>query len=374
MSETITYISATLRQANLRYLLDRTRGAVGRMHPYFRIDIYLSRLTCCATDLRVGAVSEMHLREGEKVNFGGIICVPAAKLWSIIDALPDKPVTLQGLDKDRLEISCGTYSGIIACVNHEEHFPDMVVPGGAPDVECGGSFLNDIYTGIGHAIGANEDSATSGLSLRAENGRLVGAATDGHRLSVAAISVPYDGDCEPFDTGVTVSGRALGEIKKLACGSSEIRFRDNRMSIEQNGIAIIARLFEKEFPEYRRIIPTDHPHCTVVNSKSLIEVIERVMILSESQGVTIKIRPGMIIISGDNSAGTVFDQVDCETEGAETDICITPRYLLDALKSLARDSEDVVIKYRDEKSSVLFLPADHSNWDERIELIQPRSA
>lgn len=366
-------ISTTLRQANLRYLLDRTRGCVGRMYPYFQIDIYLTRLTCCATDLRVGAVSEMMLREGESVEFGGTVCVPWLKMWNIIDALPDKPVTLTGLDKNRLQITCGTYSGIIACVNPDEHFPDMIIPGGAPDIECGGSFLNDIYTAIGHAIGANEELSTSGLFIRAENGRLVGAATDGHRLSVAAISVPYDGDCEPFNIGVTISGRALGEIKKLSGGSCEIRFRDNRMSIEQNGITIIARLFEKEFPAYRRIIPISHPHCLVVNTREFIEVIERITILSESLGIKLGIRAGMITIIGENSSGEVLDQIDCETTGDDVDICITPRYLMDSLRAL-KNSEDVVIKYRDGKSSVLLIPADHSNWDERIEIIWPRNA
>lgn len=366
-------ISATLRQANLRYLLDRTRGAVGRMYPYFRIDFYLTRVTCCTTDLRVGAVSEMMLREGEKIDFGGTACVSAAKMWSIIDVLPDQPITLKGLDNNRLQITCGTYSAPIACVDHEEHFPDMIIPGGAPDVECGGGFLNDIYAGIGHAISANEESATSGLFLRAENGRLVGAATDGHRLAVAAISVPYDDDCEQFSAGVTISGRALGEIKKLSCGSSEVRFRDNRMSVEQAGITIIARLFEKEFPAYRRIIPTTHPHCLVVNTRGLIEIIERVTILSESLGITLAIRPESLTVSGENSSGTITDQIECQTTGNEAEICITPRYLLDSLRSL-KDSEDVVIKYLDEKSSVLLIPADHSNWDERIELIQPRNA
>lgn len=366
-------ISATLRQANLRYLLDRTRGAVGRMHPYFRIDLYLSRLTSCSTDLRVGAVSEMALRETESVEMGGTVCVPATKLWAIIDALPDKLINLKGLDNNRLQVECGSYSGVIACVDPGEHFPDMIIPGGAPDVECSGSFLNDIYTAIGHAIGANEESATSGLYLRAENGRLVGVATDGHRLSVAAISVPYDGECEPFNAGVTVSGRALAEIKKLSCGCSEIRFRDNRMSIEQNGITIIAMLFEKEFPDYRRVIPTGHGHCTVVNTRGLIEIIERVAVLDESQGITLEITSRILTVTGENSAGEISDTIGCETEGDDVNFCVTPRYLLDSLKSL-RGSEDVIIKYKDDKSSILIIPADHSNWDERIELIQPRSA
>ncbi len=343
------------------------------MYPYFRIDFYLARVTCCATDLRVGSVSEMNLREGESVKMGGTVCISDKKLWSIIDALPDKPVTLTELDKNRLQIQCGTYVGIIACVNHEEHFPDMIIPGGAPDIECGGSFLNDIYTAIGHSIGSNEDSATSGMFIRAEDSRLVGAATDGHRLSVAAISVPYDDDCEPFNNGVTISGRALGEIKKLSCGSSEVRFRENRMSVEQNGIAIIAMLFEKEFPAYRRIIPTTHPHCLVVNTCGLIEIVERVTVLSETLGITLEIHSGWITVTGENSAGIISDQVECETTGEDVTICITPRYLLDSLRSL-KSSEDVVIKYRDEKSAVLLIPADHSGWDERIELIQPRSA
>ena len=372
MSNT-SLISATLRQANLRYLLDRTRGAVGRMHPYFRIDFYLTRVTSCATDLRVGAVSECQLHDGESVEMGGTVCVPAVKLWSIIEALPDRPVVLKGLDNNRLQIECGSYIGVISCVDHQEHFPDMIIPGGAPDVECFGTFANDIYAAVGHAIGKDEESATSCLSLRVENGRLVGATTDGHRLSVAAISVPFDDDCESFTAGVAIPGRALGEIKKLRSGSSEIRFRDNRMSIEQCGIAIIARLFEKEFPSYRRVIPTGHPHCAVVNTRELIEIIERVAILTEAKGVTLQFRSGILTVAGESSAGTIIDQVQCQKEGDDIDIHITPGYLLDALKSL-KESDDVVIKYADESSSVLIIPADHSNWDERIELIQPRRA
>jgi len=363
-----------IRQLGLKNLLDRARGAVGRMHPYFLIDVYMARITCCATDLTVGIVSEIERRDPDTITMGGTICVPAGKFYDIIAALPDKPVKLKLPDNSRLQISCGSYSGVIPCVNPADFFPDMIIPGGAPDTTCSGSFLNDIFAAIGHAIGNDAESATSGMHLRAENGRLVGTATNGHRLSVAAVTVPYDDECESFNTGVTISPRALGEIKKLCCGYSDIRFRDNRMSIEQINITVIARLFEKAYPDYRRVIPTNHPHCTVVNARGFIEAVERVKVLSESDGITLCIGQNEIGITGESTAGVIVDTMDCETSGDATDIRITPGYLLESLKSLTKDSEDVIIKYSDAFSPVLILPADHSNWDERIELIVPRRA
>lgn len=369
-------ISCTIPQKELKYLLDRARGAVGRMYPYFKIDIYLAgRLTCCATDLRVGVISETDNRNKDAVvECGGTICVSADKFYNLINALPENMITFRGLDSNRLEISCGTYNGVFPCVDPEAHFPDMIVPGGSPDVECLGGFLNDIYAAISHAVSTDEEKSIAGINLRAENGRLIGVATNGNRLSLAGISVPYDGECDPFNAGITLAPRSLGEIKKLLCGSCDVRFRDNRMSIEQTNITIISMLYDAAYPNYRRIIPT-HPHSAVVSAAGLMEIVQRVGVLNESQAVTLHIRPGKILVSGESTAGCLIDSIDCEADESvpETDMLLTPAYLLESLKSLARDSEDVVLKWLDEKASLVMVPADHSNWDERLELIQPRS-
>lgn len=366
-------LSVELDKKDLCYLLDRARGAVGRQHPYFLLDFFLARrVTCAATDLKVGILCEIDPRGYFDCAWGGAVCLSADKFSGIVHTLPEKTIRLTGLENRRLQINCGDYSGVIACVDPDEHFPVMDIPGGAPDVECDGTFLSGIYNAIGHAIGQSEGASTSGLNLRAQNDRICGAATDGHRLSVAAVSIPYSGDCEQFDTGVTISPRALAEIKKLGGVSTAIRFRDNHMSVEQTGITILARLFESQYPDYRRCVPVNYPYTAVVNSKELINVIDRVSVLIESDGINLRIRPDHITVAGSNSAGDISDSVACEASDCEVDICITPRYLLDALKSLARDSEDVVIKYRDPDSAVILLPTDHSNWDERLEVIMVR--
>jgi len=373
MITTTQPINCIIRQTSLRALLDRARGAVGRMHPYFRLDIYLTRLTACANDMRVGIISEINKRDDDDIKIGGTVCMPAGKMWDIISALPDKPVRMSGLVNNRLQIDCGTYSGVIACVDHEAHFPDMIVPGGSPDFECDGMFLNDIHAACGHSLGTDDSDIKSGLHIRAENGNLVGVALDGHRLSLAACAIPYDDDCEPINAGVTISGRALNEIKKLGIGSVEVRIRDNRLSIEKHHITIISRLLDGTYPAYRRVIPTDHPNCLVVNTRGLIEIIARVTILSESAGITLAAQGKELTVSGENSAGTVLDTIDCEIEGEPLEIVLTPRYLLESLKSLT-GSEDIVIKYRDALHSLVLIPADHSAWNERLELITPRRA
>lgn len=367
-------ISFIVPQQGLRYLLDRARGAVGRMHPYFKIDIYLTgRITCCATDLRVGVLTELDNRNNDTaVECGGTFCVAADKFFNLVSTLPSMDVQLQGLDNYRIRISCGTYTGIVPCVDPEQHFPDMILPGGDPDIVCAGGFLNDIYAAIGHAVGNQEDTATAGINIQAINGRLVGAATNGQRLSVAGIATPYDGECEPFDTGITLAPKSIAEIKKLNCGACDVRIRENRMSIEQINITIVSRLYEAIYPNYRRVIP-EHPNCAVVSVSKLIEAVQRVGILNDTREIGLSIGSNTITVSAQNTAGELIDIVPCETESEPVLILLSPAYLLESLKSLVKDGDDVIIKWLDDKSPIMILPADFSNWDERLELIVPRS-
>lgn len=374
MTANQTDIYCCLKQTNLRYLLDRARGAVGRMHPYFLLNIYLTRITCSATDLQVSIISEINVTENETIGMGGRICIPAKQLWAIIDALPNGPIHLQGLDDNsRLEITAGTYSGVIPCVDPDEHFPSITMPESEiPDFTAPGGFLNDLYTACHHALKKDEAAIISGLHLRMENGRLTAAATDGHRLAIAGNDIRFDDDATLPATGITIASKALAEIKKINSGHSDVWITTSQLTIAQPGITLLARLLDGDYVDFRRIVPTDYLNCAVINGKQLIEIIERVNILSETDGITIKIRAHEILIEGKNTAGTITDKMDCETTGEEIDIIFTPRYLLEALTVLAGTSEDIIVKYGDSMSPAVLIPADHSNWTERLEIIVPR--
>lgn len=368
---------AMLRQINLKYLLGRAEGAVGRMHPYFLLQFFLARITCTATDLSISIVSEIELRDGEQVEMGGTVCVPARKLLDLIKALPDAIIELTVLDGHRLQVECGDYTGVIPCVDPGAHFPAVSLPDGAADFYCAGDLIPEMYAACAHALSRRDKPALiGGLHLRAEGEVLVAAGTDGSRLALAG-KRDEAGFGSAIGCGITIPSRALAELRKINAGTTGVYLRENDLTFLQRGIALSVRLLEGDYPAYRRVIPTDHPHCCVVNAAELAGIVERVNILSDADSVLLDIKPsdsegGDILISAENEAGRSMDLVPAKIAGDPIQVSVTPALLVEALRSLAKTSTDIVVKYKDAESALVMFPCDHSGWDERVEVFMPR--
>jgi len=376
-SQEPTTIKARLRQYNIKSLFDRAAGAVGRIYPYYLLTFKQAGITCAATDSLLTIVAETVTREGESVESGGIACVPAKKISELIEAFGDSFIDFTLIGK-RLQVECGDYTGNIPCVDPAEHFPSVNMPEAAADFTCDGDLLSGIYTASCHSLAkAGKNYLMEGIHLRTDGGKLVGCACDGTRLSLAARG-DLDAGWDILSNGITVSGRAFAELKRINAGSLQMWFTDNFLTVSGPGITMIARLLDGIYPEYRRSIPTEHPHCCVVNGAELAKTVERVNILSESDSVILDIKGsdngdgGDIRISAENTAGESSDLVAAEIQGEPLQIRVAPRHLVEALRALARDSEDILIKYGTELQALVLLPCDHSNWDERIEIVMPR--
>lgn len=371
-------MKATVRQTSLKYLLDRASGAVGRQSPYFLLEFYLVRLVCSAADKSISIVADMDTKEGAlEIPEGGTVCVPAKKLTALVDALPDSFITLESNGDGHLIIDCGDYTGKIPGVDPVQ-FPAIDIPKTIPDFTCPGETIPDIISVCGHAPAEPRQNKylLEGIHLRAENGNLTGAATNGHCLSLAGKGDLND--IELFDKGATLPPRALAELKKINTGSMDIWITDNTMVVACVGLTLSMQLLEGEYPAYRKVIPTDYISCCVVDALALAKKIERVSILSESDSILLDIQgsesgEGDIRVSAENTAGESSDLVPAEVQGENLIIRVKPEYLLRSLRSLAKDSADVLIKYGTDTQSLVILPCDHSGWNERIEIIMPRS-
>ena len=372
-----TTVKARLRQYNIKSLLDRAAGAVGRIYPYYLLTFKQAGITCSATDSLLTIVAETVTREGEEVSTSGIVCVPAKKISELIEAFGDSFLDFTLIGK-RLQVECGNYTGNIPCVDPAEHFPPVNMPEASADFACDGDLLSGIYAACSHSLAkAGKNYLMEGVHLRTGGGTLVGVACDGTRLSLAARGDLADG-WDILGNGITVSGRAFAELKRINAGTLQMWFTENFLTVSGPGITLITRLLDGEYCAYRRVIPTDHPHCLVVNAAELAKIVERVNILSESDSVVLDIKAsesgdsGDIRITAENTAGESSDLVIAEVQGEPLQIRVAPRQLVEALRALAHDSEYVLIKYGTDQQGLVLLPCDHSSWDERLELVMPR--
>lgn len=368
-------IQATIMKRTLAVLCEKVSGVVGRRYPFIVLSFCQpSTITAVATGDEISIMTQLATREEDRITADGTCCLSAAELLKLIDALPDAPLELVGLENFGLQIECGDFHGVVPGVDREESFPDLGMHAGkdVPRVQFDGHDLSDLFGAVSHCASRIGSKITDGIHMQLSNGIITCVTTDGHRLALAARmpEIPVDGEMT-----ITVPAKAMGLLAKLT-GTVILAANADSLLVYHGNSTYEVRLLAGEYPDYRKVIPTGHPDCLVVEAAGLRTVVERVNILSAAEGVVLDIQAGPdssgdIRVVTDGQQGEVSDLVPSEVEGEPTKIRVHPGYLLESLKILSKKSNDVVIKFSGSLKPILLLPADHSGWNERIEVVMP---
>lgn len=99
-------------------------------------------------------------------------------------------------------------------------------------------------------------------------------ATNGHILAMQDVEVPG----ERPETNLIVPGAALHRALPLLASSTEVRVvtTADRLTLIGDGARFDTRLIEGPYPDYQRVIPTEHERVAVVDRDRLIGAIDRV--------------------------------------------------------------------------------------------------
>ena len=112
----------------------------------------------------------------------------------------------------------------------------------------------------------------TGVLMAAEEGGLRLVSTDSYRLSVrdlAGTSVLGEGQ------KVLVPSRALKELARVVGEEEEITLRlgERDASFQVGSVSVTTRLIEGDFPNYRGLIPTNHPNKLTVDRTTLLDAV-----------------------------------------------------------------------------------------------------
>lgn len=325
-----------------------------------------NKLTVSATDLEIGL--QVTCIEDVEILEPGQIAVPAAKFKEIVDALSGE-IRLAVLDNLRLEITCGEFISKLSC-NDPEEFPNIPSNGrtGWQSLSFHADDLQSMVEACLHSVSTDGTKFNiCGIYFTVEDSRLLAVSTDGHRLTVAGRQFP---ELPAMEKGFLVPRKGVDEIRKLQNDSIGFHLGKTKLEIVQGDTFLSVRLIDGDFPPFRQVIPASYTYYCTVQRSALIEAISRVRLLDNAIIMTIEGKA--IILQGHNKelGNEGIDAVACEIKGAAVTCKMTSRYLLEALSAI--DSADVVIKYKDELSPIVLLPADFKKWDERLSVIMPQ--
>jgi DNA polymerase-3 subunit beta len=299
-------------------------------------------LKLTATNLEIG----INCWVPGKVEAEGEITVPAKLLTDLVASLPNQRIDLQLSAKDRtLKVTCGGSRSSIKGIDADE-FPVVAAIGDAPATSVDARALREALGEVVFAAATDESRPIlTGVLTKLSGDQMTLAAADNYRIAVRSLVMAQPVAAE---TSIVVPGRSYAELMRILPDAEqpiEITITPNKSQVlfHVEGIDLVSRLIEGQFPNYEPVIPTAHTSRAVIDREAFLAGARRASIFARDSANIVKVE-----LSGDGTneisitahaadVGDNADALEASVEGQQTTIAFNARYLIDVLANLGAD-------------------------------------
>jgi len=287
----------------------------------------------------------------------GAIVLPARLLGEIIRKLPDDIVVVSA-DKLSVQITCGFSEFYLQGLDAED-YPLL------PEVDCQNTFsveeraLKSMISQTLFAISDNESRPIhTGSLFEVDSEQVTIVSVDGFRLALRREKLLES----EGEFSFVAPGSALSEVEKICRDSDDpasVTMGAKHIIFQLGEAMLVSRRLEGEFLAWRKAIPRENPIAMTVNTRALLQSIERVsLIISEKLKSPLRCVFGQneIRLSTKTALGHATDCCSGSGAGDELEIGFNNRYMLDALK--AAPAEEVRIELSTGVSPCVIMPID----------------
>lgn len=277
--------------------------------------------------------------------YNGATTVPAHMLYDIVKKTPsDRDIEFTQED-DFVTLKSGRSRYKLPCLSSDD-FPSIPSGSFESSFSIESSLIVESIEKSLFAI-CNDDSRyyLTGLSILSNGNELKVSSTDGNRISRSTYKI----NCDNFS--VIVPKKSAMEIKKIASNSCDVNISLSKslIKIESADVEYVSRLIDGEFPDLDRVIPSQNNNKVIVETKSMIECLERISISAndKSKSIKLKITQNKIEITTQNG----YEELLCNYDGNDILSGFNSSYLLDILKNI--DNKDTALLFKDGSSPLL---------------------
>ena len=299
-------------------------------------------LKLTATNLEIG----INCWVPGKVEEEGEITVPAKLLTDLVLSLPNQRIDLELSAKDRtLKVTSGGSRSSIKGIDADE-FPVVAAIGDAPATSADSRALRDALGEVVFAAASDESRPIlTGVLTKLAGDQMTLAAADNYRIAVRSLTTSRPVAPE---MSIVVPARSYAELVRILPDAEqqiEITVTPNKSQVlfHMEGIDLVSRLIEGQFPNYEPVIPSGHTSRAVVDRESFLAGARRASIFARDSANIVKIElggeagEGVAITAHAADVGDNADMLEASVEGQPTTIAFNARYLIDVLANLGAD-------------------------------------
>ena len=196
----------------------------------------------------------------------------------------------------------------------------------------------------------------NGLFLSSDGKALTAVSTDGHRLALSSLPVSTEGEA-----GESIVPRnVVLELRRLLSEDSdkiaELSINSSNIVVSFGNLQIVAKALNGEFPDYKKIIPTNFAKEIKLDRAEFTSSLRRAAAISQATtdsgvSLTLKFSKGSLKLHSRNTEGEEATvEQDSEYSDEPLDISFNPVYLSDVMRVL--DTETVLLQIREADSGV----------------------
>ncbi len=340
----------TIEKNSFIKVLQRIQGIVEKRNTMpilsnVLIEAANGRLNVMATDL------EVYIKDSSAANIPeeGSVTVNARKLFEIVKEMPEETINLSTGKEDRVTIKSGKARFTIMGLSSKD-FPSF------PSIEesklevFDDALLKELIDKTSFAVSTDETRFNiNGFLLEREKNKVRMITTDGHRLAFIeknSLKNPPAGAKE----SVLLPRKGVMEIRKLLDerdGECRLSVTQKNVLVKKEDTVINMRLLEGEFPDYKKVIPTDNDRRVDADKNQLLSSLKRVSVLSADKikGVKFSFSKSKLVLSSSSpDIGEATEELDVDYNGEEMEIAFNARYMIDVLEVMEEQTAGIYLK------------------------------
>ncbi|MBM3251323.1 MAG: DNA polymerase III subunit beta [Candidatus Omnitrophica bacterium] len=302
-----------------------------------------NKLKLVSTDLDVGISCLIPVSVAEQ----GAITISSKKFADIIRELPSGQVNIDVKKNNVVEIDCLNCRFKLMGIAKDE-FPSLPEFKDKEAIYIDQAQLKEMLDLTAFAVSHEESRyILNGLLLDLKNNVLTIVATDGRRLAFVKNTLTKQTKKE---MRIIVPIKAVQELQRNLKdeGGISVVVGENQVMFGLDGVLIVSRIIEGDFPSYDQVIPAASEKKMLVDREEFLASIRRANLLStpDSQAIKFELFPsrgtaaknGKLVISKITpDVGESREELSVQYQGKELIIGFNPHYLIDALKNLKQD-------------------------------------
>ena len=165
-------------------------------------------------------------------------------------------------------------------------YPTISFDGEGKEVVIEANTLNEIIKNVSFAAAENDKRIIlNGVNLIAKEGKLKASATNSYRLAQSIVNIESN-----TEFNITILSKNLKDFYPTnAKGQLKINVDDNKIVTKYESSTIVSKLIDGVYPEVEKLIPTSFESEVKIDSKHLIDLIERATVISEESQKVVKL-------------------------------------------------------------------------------------